>query len=498
MRRNSLHDTESVYTSNRTLIIRVFCDSRPSDESLYRQNGETLSGELNFVILPGMETLQLEPTTPPPSARMTQLSRGLTSFYRVVTTLARCRVSSEAVNWRYAKLTHYLRPALASGSLTVCVVMGCDRRSLAAGRRLGRLAQRATVRRRVNLEAVAAGLRERGRELGEELCVARGMLERVARELEEVRGEREELVKRNEEREREVAGLRGELERMRGRDGLRENMKEDMKEKEDMNDMNGLRENRDEEMEDKVNRKEDKEDMKEDMKDMKEMVNRKEEMEEEMVNRDEEMEDMKGRLEEKKKEVDGLKRMMEEKKKEMDGLRGVVEEKKKEMERMREGWVKEREEKNRELDTMREEREELERQLAAMRRPAVRDPTDKSDHEDPINTPIPVSSNNASDLAAMNNPINPTSIVNTPSTTNMTNPINPINTPNTINPINPINTPNTTNPTNPTNETNPINSSNTPNPTSPCSQESLETLRERLREQETQTRLAALRSATLE
>lgn len=437
MRRNSLHDTESVYTSNRTLIIRVFCDSRPSDESLYRQNGETLSGELNFVILPGMETLQLEPTTPPPSARMTQLSRGLTSFYRVVTTLARCRVSSEAVNWRYAKLTHYLRPALASGSLTVCVVMGCDRRSLAAGRRLGRLAQRATVRRRVNLEAVAAGLRERGRELGEELCVARGMLERVARELEEVRGEREELVKRNEEREREVAGLRGELERMRGR----------------------------------------------------------------------------------------------------DGLRGVVEEKKKEMERMREGWVKEREEKNRELDTMREEREELERQLAAMRRPAVRDPTDKSDHEDPINTPIPVSSNNASDLAAMNNPINPTSIVNTPSTTNMTNPINqanpinttntinttnqtntinpinttntinpintinptnPINTINTINPINPINTINTTNPTNPTNETNPINSSNTPNPTSPCSQESLETLRERLREQETQTRLAALRSATLE
>ena len=484
MRRNSLHDTESVYTSNRTLIIRVFCDSRPSDESLYRQNGETLSGELNFVILPGMETLQLEPTTPPPSARMTQLSRGLTSFYRVVTTLARCRVSSEAVNWRYAKLTHYLRPALASGSLTVCVVMGCDRRSLAAGRRLGRLAQRATVRRRVNLEAVAAGLRERGRELGEELCVARGMLERVARELEEVRGEREELVKRNEEREREVAGLRGELERMRGRDGLREEM---------------------------VNRKEDmKEDMEENMEEMKDMNGLREDMKE-MVNRDEEMEEMKGRLEEKKKEVDGLKRMMEEK--------------------------------NRELDTMREEREELERQLAAMRRPAVRDPTDKSDHEDPINTPIPVSSNNASDLAAMNNPINPTSIVNTPSTTNMTNPINqanPINTPNPINttnqtnpinttnptnptntintinttnqtnPINTINTPNTPNTINTTNTTNtpnpintinpinPINSSNTPNPTSPRSQESLETLRERLREQETQTRLAALRSATLE
>ena len=447
MRRNSLHDTESVYTSNRTLIIRVFCDSRPSDESLYRQNGETLSGELNFVILPGMETLQLEPTTPPPSARMTQLSRGLTSFYRVVTTLARCRVSSEAVNWRYAKLTHYLRPALASGSLTVCVVMGCDRRSLAAGRRLGRLAQRATVRRRVNLEAVAAGLRERGRELGEELCVARGMLERVARELEEVRGEREELVKRNEEREREVAGLRGELERMRGMDGLREEM---------------------------VNRKEDmKEDMEENMEEMKDMNGLREDMKE-MVNRKEEMEEMKGRLEEKKKEVDGLKRMMEERRKEVDGLRGVVEEK------------------NRELDTMREEREELERQLAAMRRPAVRDPTDKSDHEDPINTPIPVSSNNASDLAAMNNPINPTSIVNTPSTTNMTNPINQAN------PINTTNTINTTNPTNPTNETNPINSSNTPNPTSPRSQESLETLRERLREQETQTRLAALRSATLE
>ena len=491
MRRNSLHDTESVYTSNRTLIIRVFCDSRPSDESLYRQNGETLSGELNFVILPGMETLQLEPTTPPPSARMTQLSRGLTSFYRVVTTLARCRVSSEAVNWRYAKLTHYLRPALASGSLTVCVVMGCDRRSLAAGRRLGRLAQRATVRRRVNLEAVAAGLRERGRELGEELCVARGMLERVARELEEVRGEREELVKRNEEREREVAGLRGELERMRGRDGLRgvvEEMKEKEEDMEDMKDMKDMKE---------MKEMKDMKDMKENMKDMKEkeedMVNRKEEMEEEMVNRDEdmnglmvnreddlkeEMEDMKGRLEERKKEVDGLKRMMEEKKKEM--------------ERMREGWVKEREEKNREMERMREEREELERQLAAMRRPAVRDPTDKSDHEDPINTPIPVSSNNASDLAAMNNPINPTSIVNTPSTTNMTNPINQAN------PINTTNTINTTNPTNPTNETNPINSSNTPNPTSPCSQESLETLRERLREQETQTRLAALRSATLE
>lgn len=99
----------------------MFCDSRPSDDAIYRQNGEILNGELDFVLLPGTETLQLEPTTLPLSPREIQLSRGVTSFYRVVTSLARSRVDAETINWNYSKLTHFLHPALETSSHTLAI-----------------------------------------------------------------------------------------------------------------------------------------------------------------------------------------------------------------------------------------------------------------------------------------------------------------------------------------------------------------------------------------
>lgn len=141
-RRNSLHDTESLYAANRSLIVRLLCDSRLADDALYRQNGEILNGELAFVLLPGMETLQLEPTTLPPSPRAVQLSRGLTSFYRVVTSLARARVAAETVNWSYAKLTHFLHPALEAGSHTLAMVSVAGLRGSEVGDGVGCNARR--------------------------------------------------------------------------------------------------------------------------------------------------------------------------------------------------------------------------------------------------------------------------------------------------------------------------------------------------------------------
>ena len=118
-RHNSLHESEATYESNRCMVIRVLCDSRVADDSVYRMNGEVLNGELNFVLLPGMETLHLEPTSTQFSPRENQLSRGFTAFYRVVTSLSQDNNHADTVNWNYTKLTHFLRPALQSTSHTV-------------------------------------------------------------------------------------------------------------------------------------------------------------------------------------------------------------------------------------------------------------------------------------------------------------------------------------------------------------------------------------------
>lgn len=85
----------------------------------------------------GIETLQLEPipsssssssSTPSPSQRETQLARGITSFYRVIASFAKKRVDLEAVNWNYAKLTHFLRPALSQDTHTMMMVCVDPRR----------------------------------------------------------------------------------------------------------------------------------------------------------------------------------------------------------------------------------------------------------------------------------------------------------------------------------------------------------------------------------
>ena len=72
--------------------------------------------------------MRLEPSTVTSNQRENQLSRGITSFYRVIASLTKQHMEFNTVNWTYAKLTHFLRPALASESFTTMIVVADPRR----------------------------------------------------------------------------------------------------------------------------------------------------------------------------------------------------------------------------------------------------------------------------------------------------------------------------------------------------------------------------------
>lgn len=90
------------------------------DEEVYRLNGEVLRGELNIVLLPGIETLRLEPV-PDETPKESLLNKGLTSLYRVISSLSAQNTPESAINWKNTKLLHYLHYALLPSSFT-CMV----------------------------------------------------------------------------------------------------------------------------------------------------------------------------------------------------------------------------------------------------------------------------------------------------------------------------------------------------------------------------------------
>ena len=120
-RKNKVAMEDSDYEANRSIIIRVICDSRNRDDDVYRRSGEIHQGELNFILLPGIETLNLSPSTEPPNKEKTQLSKGITTLYRVITSLSLNRVTDSSVNWHITKLLHYMQGALLPTSSTTII-----------------------------------------------------------------------------------------------------------------------------------------------------------------------------------------------------------------------------------------------------------------------------------------------------------------------------------------------------------------------------------------
>lgn len=112
---------DAVYEANRTLIIRIFCESRFRDEEMYRMNGEILRGELNIVLLPGIETLGLEVSSTETPKEAMLLSKGITSLYRVISSLSSHHVQETAINWKNSKVLQYLHHAVLPSSFT-CLV----------------------------------------------------------------------------------------------------------------------------------------------------------------------------------------------------------------------------------------------------------------------------------------------------------------------------------------------------------------------------------------
>ena len=195
-RSNSVELDSSKYEANRTLIIRVFCESRARDDQLYRANGEVLLGELDFILLPGIETLNLEPTSSGVSKEASQLGRGITSFYRSVSSLSQNQFSEDKINWRLTKLLHFLRHAMLPTSFTVLLAFLNPLRShrslalqtLALAHRIRKIAQTPAPCRIHNQSVVSSFLRDRvkaAEEANEELKRHCGELKRHCEELQE-------------------------------------------------------------------------------------------------------------------------------------------------------------------------------------------------------------------------------------------------------------------------------------------------------------------------
>ena len=195
-RSNNVELDSSKYDANRTLIIRVFCESRARDDQLYRANGEVLLGELNLVLLPGIETLNLEPTSSGVSKEASQLGRGITSFYRSVSSLSQNQFSEDQINWRLTKLLHFLHHAMLPTSFTVLLAFLNPLRShrslalqtLALAHRIRKIAQTPAPCRIHNQSVVSSFLRDKvkaAEEANEELKRHCGELKRHCEELQE-------------------------------------------------------------------------------------------------------------------------------------------------------------------------------------------------------------------------------------------------------------------------------------------------------------------------
>lgn len=136
-----------------------------------------------------METLLLDPTTIPVEPRTAQLALGLTTVYRVITSLALHQATPPSINWHKAALLRMLRPAFLASSLTRCLVFllpwrshrTASLRSLTLAHRARKLLQTPTARLYLNKAVVLRFLQHRVAAL-EADCAAAAQQERALRE----------------------------------------------------------------------------------------------------------------------------------------------------------------------------------------------------------------------------------------------------------------------------------------------------------------------------
>lgn len=147
------------------------------DENAYKMNGEVLQGELNIVLLPGIETLGLEVPAKETPKETIQLSKGITSLYRVISSLSSHSIQESLVNWRNSKLLQYLHQAVLPSSFTCLVSMlfptvsheSVSYTTLLFSHRLRKIVQSPVPCRALNRGVVMAYLKEKLRSMEEDL-----------------------------------------------------------------------------------------------------------------------------------------------------------------------------------------------------------------------------------------------------------------------------------------------------------------------------------------
>ena len=171
-RKNRAGIDDEVYNANRTTILRIFCESKVRDEEQYRIDGEIIRGELNILLLPGMETVGLDVSTD--ISRESQiLSKGITSLYRVISSLSMNGTHEQMINWHNCKLLQYVHHALLPSSFTCLVSLihptasreSISYNTLLFSHRMRKIAQNPIPCKIMNKGVVVKYLKERVREM---------------------------------------------------------------------------------------------------------------------------------------------------------------------------------------------------------------------------------------------------------------------------------------------------------------------------------------------
>lgn len=140
-------------------------------------NGEVLQGELNMVLLPGIETLGLEVPSNETPKETIQLSKGITSLYRVISSLSSHSIQESLINWKNSKLLQYLHQAVLPSSFTCLVSLvfptvsheSVSYTTLLFSHRLRKILQSPIPCRTMNKGVVMSYLKERLRSMEEDL-----------------------------------------------------------------------------------------------------------------------------------------------------------------------------------------------------------------------------------------------------------------------------------------------------------------------------------------
>ena len=225
-RKNKAGLNDSDYEANRSILVRIICDSRNRDDNVYRRTGEIHQGELHFVFLPGIETLTLSPAAEVPKEQQL-LSKGISTLYRVVTSLSQGRATPATINWHVSKLLHYLQGALLPTACTAVVSLINPLRShqraslasLAFCHRVRKLPQSPKPWKTQNKGVVMAYLKEqwkrseqRVKELAEELQIKAEALTQLSTQLDAVSEQERAAAEAKATVEKQVEELRRRLE----------------------------------------------------------------------------------------------------------------------------------------------------------------------------------------------------------------------------------------------------------------------------------------------